>query len=254
MCCDVSPKLDIIAPVAPVQPVISHELITAMVEPCFKQMCCNVNSHVFAQQIPLETIASREWLRMMCEPLFEEVITAVQHSIVQQAVQQTCVKHPVNEAMQAQSMNMPGVWNTNTPDVCTFPLYDTTSSFNLDDESTEASDSCAFASLFTIASSEGECSDAIEGNSETSERSNNDDKTVMVCKHWKSKGWCRLGSNCKFLHPEHKRGCCTHVSTDHATLCVPSMARRRRGGKNRSIRGQKDQIGSVFAGHSDFTV
>merc|ERR1719502_1316402 len=28
----------------------------------------------------------------------------------------------------------------------------------------------------------------------------------MVCRHWKSKGWCRLGSSCKFQHPEHKRG------------------------------------------------
>merc|ERR1712216_334611 len=31
-------------------------------------------------------------------------------------------------------------------------------------------------------------------------------KSTMVCRHWKSKGWCRLEHNCKFLHPEHKRG------------------------------------------------
>jgi len=30
--------------------------------------------------------------------------------------------------------------------------------------------------------------------------------TVMVCRHWKSKGWCRLGDECKFAHPEHKCG------------------------------------------------
>jgi hypothetical protein len=29
---------------------------------------------------------------------------------------------------------------------------------------------------------------------------------TMVCHHWKSKGWCRLGENCKFMHPEEKRG------------------------------------------------
>jgi hypothetical protein len=29
---------------------------------------------------------------------------------------------------------------------------------------------------------------------------------TMVCHHWKSKGWCRLGTDCKFLHPEEKRG------------------------------------------------
>jgi hypothetical protein len=32
------------------------------------------------------------------------------------------------------------------------------------------------------------------------------EKSTMVCRHWKSKGLCKLGSKCKFLHPEHKRG------------------------------------------------
>lgn len=31
-------------------------------------------------------------------------------------------------------------------------------------------------------------------------------KSAMVCRHWKSKGWCRLEDKCKFIHPEHKRG------------------------------------------------
>jgi len=32
------------------------------------------------------------------------------------------------------------------------------------------------------------------------------EKSVMVCRHWKSKGWCRMEADCKFLHPDHKRG------------------------------------------------
>lgn len=32
------------------------------------------------------------------------------------------------------------------------------------------------------------------------------DKVVMVCRHWKSKGYCRRAEECKFLHPDHKRG------------------------------------------------
>eukprot|EP00747_Dinoflagellata_sp_TGD_P050951 gnl/TRDRNA2_/TRDRNA2_147065_c1_seq1.p1 gnl/TRDRNA2_/TRDRNA2_147065_c1~~gnl/TRDRNA2_/TRDRNA2_147065_c1_seq1.p1 ORF type:complete len:464 (-),score=63.90 gnl/TRDRNA2_/TRDRNA2_147065_c1_seq1:138-1529(-) len=32
------------------------------------------------------------------------------------------------------------------------------------------------------------------------------EKSVMVCRHWKSKGFCRMEDQCKFLHPEHKRG------------------------------------------------
>jgi len=32
------------------------------------------------------------------------------------------------------------------------------------------------------------------------------ERSVMVCRHWKSKGWCRLEDSCRFSHPEHKRG------------------------------------------------
>lgn len=32
------------------------------------------------------------------------------------------------------------------------------------------------------------------------------EKSVMVCRHWKSKGWCKMEEKCKFLHPDHKRG------------------------------------------------
>jgi len=31
-------------------------------------------------------------------------------------------------------------------------------------------------------------------------------KHIMVCRHWKSKGFCKLEASCKFQHPEHKRG------------------------------------------------
>lgn len=31
-------------------------------------------------------------------------------------------------------------------------------------------------------------------------------KCQLVCCHWRQKGWCRYEDNCKFLHPEHKRG------------------------------------------------
>eukprot|EP00405_Crypthecodinium_cohnii_P021605 CAMPEP_0206469888 /NCGR_PEP_ID=MMETSP0324_2-20121206/30573_1 /ASSEMBLY_ACC=CAM_ASM_000836 /TAXON_ID=2866 /ORGANISM="Crypthecodinium cohnii, Strain Seligo" /LENGTH=403 /DNA_ID=CAMNT_0053943783 /DNA_START=131 /DNA_END=1338 /DNA_ORIENTATION=- len=30
--------------------------------------------------------------------------------------------------------------------------------------------------------------------------------TTIVCCHWKNKGWCRYQEQCKFAHPDHKRG------------------------------------------------
>lgn len=44
------------------------------------------------------------------------------------------------------------------------------------------------------------------GGSSSPESAMQPGKSVMVCRHWKSKGMCRLEGECKFLHPEHKRG------------------------------------------------
>lgn len=33
-----------------------------------------------------------------------------------------------------------------------------------------------------------------------------DENDMPVCRHWKSKGWCRLADTCKFMHPNQKRG------------------------------------------------
>jgi len=91
-----------------------------------------------------------------------------------------------------------------------------------DEDSTEADEFGAFASLLSSPSSEGEGTDLVKVKShefsffsappprcysnEGSQVSSNSEKSNMVCKHWKSKGWCRMESKCKFLHPEHKRG------------------------------------------------
>merc|ERR1712228_604643 len=40
----------------------------------------------------------------------------------------------------------------------------------------------------------------------SAEQTSDIEKCTMVCRHWKSKGWCRLEENCKFLHPECKKG------------------------------------------------
>merc|ERR1719379_1197695 len=78
--------------------------------------------------------------------------------------------------------------------------------FRLDEESTEANDSIAFTSLLSSASSEEDAHEVIERKSEVSEPTSDAERSIMVCRHWKSKGWCRLEGNCKFLHPENKRG------------------------------------------------
>jgi len=159
-----------------------------------------------------------------------------------------------------------------------------------DEESTEVDELSAFASLLSGPSSDRESVDAVEAQSseaeaptslsmrqisdEDVEQMSEADRSSMVCRHWKSKGWCRLESNCKFLHPEHKRGvnapkacngssaksgdisgtvCPTMsttlgqlqmISTEGELYSAPSTRRKRRGGKNRSNRNQQEQVGS----------
>jgi hypothetical protein len=91
----------------------------------------------------------------------------------------------------------------------------------LDEESTDIDEFGAFASLLSGPSSEDEiCEVALEKtiaeevavplpepqSAEEADQSSDVEKSTMVCRHWKSKGWCRLESKCKFQHPENKRG------------------------------------------------
>merc|ERR1712224_1173692 len=131
----------------------------------------------------------------------------------------------------------------------------------LDEESTEAEESHAFASIFSL-SSEGEGLECIECMSDTvcspiarinSELASDVEKNVMVCRHWKTKGWCRLESNCKFLHPEHKRGvsapscgkgdkAASSAGTDGTVPFVSSVGRKKRSGQKRAMKAQTLQL------------
>jgi hypothetical protein len=89
-----------------------------------------------------------------------------------------------------------------------------------DEESTEADEHGAVASLLS-GPSEGESIDAVSPETHTvtpaalshtshddTEQTSDHEKSTKVCRHWKSKGWCRMQSDghCKFMHPVHKRG------------------------------------------------
>lgn len=117
-----------------------------------------------------------------------------------------------------------------------------------DDASTDADEVCAFASLLSSPPSE------------ESEPASDTEKSIMVCRHWKSKGWCRMDAKCKFLHPEHKRGISAanvHRDVDgsnqmeSAASDILSGRKKKRGGKNRSNKCQEEEQslpGVGFAG------
>jgi len=202
-----------------VAPTLPLDLLRTVCEPQFEQMCYRIQA-----DMPAGKVVSRDELRVMCEPYFEEMINAMQQTIQQQQTQGTQI------VSQSNTCFKPG-------------FYQSTQYFHHDvDNSTEA-DECAFGSLLAgIPSSEGECCDAAESKSENSDV----ERSIMVCRHWKSKGFCRLESKCKFLHPEGKCGVsaprgCDGVSTpseildsDGMPMLMPAARKKKRGGKNRS--------------------
>lgn len=79
------------------------------------------------------------------------------------------------------------------------------------------------------------------------------EKSVMVCRHWKSKGFCKLEDQCKFLHPENKRGNGSRkgtggsagvASTGSAQLGAgnaPGFGHSQSGGSKRASRRQSGE-------------
>jgi len=222
----------------PVHPALSQELLQSVCAPLFAQMCRSVTM----QHTPAETMVSQDELRTWCEPFFEQMIATLQQTLQNPSSRQVTSRPTIGTYFQP--VFYPGM-----------PF------FHMDGESTEADDSCAFTSLFSGTSSEtDERPDATEIKPEGTEPTRDVERNSAVCRHWKSKGWCRLESKCKFSHPECEGGLVASVKgcansgrpdTNDTEGGVASMLaeprRKKRGGKNRSTKGQ-DQLGSAEQG------
>jgi len=242
-------------------------------------MCVGVApfSSVHGMEVPApEPMISRELIRSVCEPFFEQMITALQVALQEQQRRsrsnipqtQPSTAHATRDIFQSVfGANMPGMHHRTQLD----PMPD--------DEST-TDEVGAFASLLSgPSSSEGEVLDSSEASPHDSEASSplvhvpspqedsepsDPEKSVMVCRHWRSKGWCRMEANCKFLHPENKRGvtapkgskaCPSGACTSGTTLSLSDMIglegdagslalprRKKRGGRGRSSKMQMEDV------------
>jgi len=230
----------------------------------------DVPSEGYSQGVPSsQPVISRELLRAVCEPFFEQMLTALQQTLQKQvmdAANQQTKPGSLQPGLHAHTLQANGIGYTQQ-----WSYLDPV----LDEASTEADDVGAFASLLSGPSSEAEGIDGTEVHSleenlaqppmtsqalpDDSEQASDSEKSIMVCRHWKTKGWCRLGDNCKFLHPEHKRGIaapkdCSLGSTNDGDMskdACPGMStasglpgdalsatalsrRKKRGGRNRT--------------------
>jgi hypothetical protein len=170
---------------------------------------------------------SKDFLRAVCEPFFDQMLMAVQQALQVQAEQASDATHLKHGMYQAPCQGT-HVINATCGQPCEEPSTV---------DGSETSDSGAFSSVLTPPSTQradeehvkpaeeafaalmcnvSDYSKAFPTHSEAPERNRQEvdsegersdqEKSVMVCRHWKSKGWCRMESNCKFLHPEHKCG------------------------------------------------
>jgi len=173
------------------------------------EMC--VEAPTYAQPL-----ISRAFLKSVCEPFFDQMLTAVQEALEQQIMQSQRQAQQQQQQMQAMHhmQNVETMGDVRSPYRCQrwSPLDPLP-----DEESTDVDEAGgAFASLLSGPTSEDEGSDvvakqAIEDEMALKSHGTDEDlieleKSTMVCRHWKSKGWCRMEENCKFLHPENKRG------------------------------------------------
>jgi hypothetical protein len=160
-----------------------------------------------------EPVVSRDLLRRVCEPFFEQMLTALQEALEEQQKRQS-EEHTRNVRATTQCQSFLPLQRILDP--------------TPDEESTDVEGFGAFASLLSGPSSSPSASEksdiaVVAKTSEFSavtfsqplaetlikeepDQGSDQDKSAMVCRHWKSKGWCRMESKCKFQHPEHKRG------------------------------------------------
>jgi len=240
-------------PPLPYQAIVPNDVSQSVCAPIYEQMCWHVssNSDVLAS---VSSVVSQELIRVMCEPYFDQMATALQQALQKPATQET------------QIMNMNMKQNMGNP-YFESVSYTASKVGRWDEESTDADEACAFASLLSGPSSEAEDFEVLgrkaHVSNEDSETTSEAEKSIMVCRHWKSKGWCRMETRCKFLHPEHKRGITVpndsasitkvdRADVESTTPTLPAGRHKKRGGKNKSNKAQLSSLEQAVPAFEEF--
>jgi len=159
--------------------------------------CYNV--YLPAPAVPTPNAISKEFIRSVCQPHFEQMLMAVSQAVqVQVQIQQglslqepcrstegsgafSAIFTPTHEELQRA---------TNGPRSFAYGA--------------EAFSKTSPAES-TLAESDGAGRQRQDLESDTTSESV-PEQSGMICRHWKSKGWCRMEENCKFSHPDDGRG------------------------------------------------
>lgn len=168
---------------------------TPEVSPMLWQRAPNPNGNI-GNEVPgnLAGGLSKELLRRVCEPFFEQMLVALQDVLANTSPYQADAD-PNYDFIHNHGGY--GVDQLSEEDMCEGGDLGAFSSVLLVDTPWPG------GALQVIGAPPGDLSSHT-----TAPKKPDDEKapTAMVCRHWKSKGWCRLGDACKFSHPDHKCG------------------------------------------------
>jgi len=141
---------------------------------------------------------SKELLRRVCEPFFEQMLTTLLgvlqgqnpygSPISEKEAFEACFQPP--HSSQVERLSEEG---SNPDDLGAFSSVLVDSNFGQ-------------ATAHVAAPPTEQASDAAKVSPGAKPKDQDKSATVIVCRHWKSKGWCRMAENCKFAHPDHKCG------------------------------------------------
>jgi hypothetical protein len=200
-----------------------------------------VNDGCFDQEkAPVGPVISKDFLRSVCAPFFDQMLVAVQQSVQDQSQQRFVHEHGASwQSLAPPSMRDKGQDSVTQDTDPTAATLSRQSTFEGSDAVSEcAAFSCLLAPLSNPVVPEKDLVDETNSHAKANEDSENDEvpwdqcwcpssETVfsegsevprlkisnrelrtqtMVCRHWRSKGWCRMEGACKFLHPEQKCG------------------------------------------------
>jgi len=203
----------------------------------------------FVSKDNMEQAVPREALQALCAPYFEQMLTVLQQGLCTQTNPGGKLAEIAQAMAYSASTSVNPICQSEQIAVsCMQPYFY--------EDSTEAES--AFSGLFSSPMSEVESNDGEAKSSSAgveSDPASDFEKNAMICRHWTTKGWCKLEDNCKFLHPESKRGEATFAAQkgpDGAIILADSEGARRkkRGGKNRSNRNRQAECGGVDHGVS----
>jgi hypothetical protein len=200
----------------PVNPVDEHlGSFTNSCTPIWEEMFTRIATHADILGAS-ESSARKQLIQTLCQPFFDHVIETLNDEISSLGSKASA---PLQKTANLEQLRF------------------------FEEDSTDAETDSAFATLFS-SDGEDDCeADAsLEHASQSSggvvasdggESPRDDEKTQMVCRHWKSKGWCRYESQCKFLHPQNKCGVSAKVMAEESDMSLANRSTRRRGGKSK---------------------